>query len=78
MTSSLLTPTAKWLQARKTWETSPATSDDQSGQDSGLSRECLYQEVPGDHYPSLYTILKVVSAMDLNLSASVRSEAVIA
>jgi DNA-binding phage protein len=37
----------------------------------------LYQEVLGEHCQSFYTIRKVVSAMNLNLVASVRSEAVV-
>ncbi|MCP9905533.1 putative addiction module antidote protein [Cyanobium sp. BA5m-10] len=41
--------------------------------DSGLSRESLYKALSGDRSPSFDTILKVVSALGLKLSASVRS-----
>lgn len=43
--------------------------------DSGLSRESLYKALSGDRSPTFDTILKVVSAMGLKLSDSVRSEA---
>ena len=43
--------------------------------DSGLSRESLYKALSGERSPSFDTILKVVSALGLKLSASVRSEA---
>jgi probable addiction module antidote protein len=42
---------------------------------SGLSSESLYKAFSGERIPSFDTILKVVSARDLNLSASVKSEA---
>lgn len=41
--------------------------------DSGLSRESLYKALSGDRSPSFDTVLKVVSALGLKLSASVRS-----
>ncbi|WP_254953484.1 MULTISPECIES: addiction module antidote protein [unclassified Cyanobium] len=47
----------------------------QVARDSGLSRESLYKALSGERSPSLDTILKVVSALGLKLSASVRSEA---
>jgi len=46
--------------------------------DSGLSRESLYKALSGDRSPSFDTILKVVSALGLKLSARVRSEAEVA
>ena len=46
--------------------------------DSSLSRESLYKALSGDRSPSFDTILKVVSALGLKLSARVRSEAEVA
>ncbi|WP_094592371.1 addiction module antidote protein [Vulcanococcus limneticus] len=45
----------------------------QVARDSGLSRERLYKALSGEHSPSFDTILKVVSALGLKQSASVRS-----
>ena len=47
----------------------------QVARDSGLSRESLYKALSGERSPSFDTILKVVRALGLKLSASVRSEA---
>jgi hypothetical protein len=47
----------------------------QVARDSGLSRESLYKALSGERSPSFDTILKVVSALGLKLSARVRSEA---
>lgn len=47
----------------------------QVARDSGLSRESLYKALSGERSPSFDTILKVVSALGLKLSASVRIEA---
>jgi len=47
----------------------------QVARDTGLSRESLYKALSGDRSPSFDTILKVVSALGLKLSASVRQEA---
>jgi probable addiction module antidote protein len=47
----------------------------QVARDSGLSRESLYKALSGERSPSFDTILKVVSALGLKLSASVRCEA---
>jgi probable addiction module antidote protein len=47
----------------------------QVARDSGLSREILYKAISGERSPSFDTILKVVSALGLKLSACVRSEA---
>ena len=47
----------------------------QVARESGLSRESLYKALSGERSPSFDTILKAVSALDLKLSASVRSEA---
>jgi len=47
----------------------------QVARDSGLSRESLYKAHSGERSPSFDTILKVVSALGLKLSAGVRSEA---
>ena len=46
----------------------------QVARDSGLSRESLYKVLSGERSPSFDTILKVVSALGLKLSAGVRSE----
>jgi len=47
----------------------------QVARDSGLSRESLYKALSGERSPSFDTILKVVSALGLQLNASVRREA---
>ena len=47
----------------------------QVARDSGLSRESLYKALSGERSPSFDTILKVVTALGLKLSASVRSKA---
>ncbi|WP_432785343.1 addiction module antidote protein [Cyanobium sp. BSA11S] len=47
----------------------------QVARDSGLSRESLYKALSGERSPSFDTILKVVTALGLKLSASVRGEA---
>jgi len=44
----------------------------QVARDAGLSRESLYKALSGERSPSFDTILKVVSALGLKLSASVR------
>ena len=46
----------------------------QVARDSGLSRESLYRALSGDRRPSFDTILRVVSALGLKLSAGVRDE----
>ena len=46
----------------------------QVARDSGLSRESLYKALSGERSPSFDTILKVVAALGLKLSASVRGE----
>ncbi|MEY4808931.1 MAG: hypothetical protein RLZZ206_3320 [Cyanobacteriota bacterium] len=46
----------------------------QVAKDSGLPRESLYKALSGERSPSFDTILKVVTALGLKLSASVRSE----
>jgi probable addiction module antidote protein len=50
----------------------------QVARDTGLSRESLYKALSGERSPSFDTILKVVSALGLKLSASVRQEAEVA
>jgi probable addiction module antidote protein len=47
----------------------------QVARDSGLSRESLCKALSGERSPSFDTILKVVSALGLKMSAAVRSEA---
>jgi probable addiction module antidote protein len=47
----------------------------QVARDSGLSRESLYKALSGDRSPSFDTILKVISALGLQLSASVKEGA---
>lgn len=44
----------------------------QIARESGLSRESLYKALSGDRSPSFDTILKVISALGLQLSASVK------
>ena len=41
---------------------------------SGLSRESLYKALSGERSPSFDTVLKVISALGLKLSAGVRDE----
>lgn len=50
----------------------------QVARDSGLSRESLYKGLSGERSPSFDTILKVVRALGLKLSASVRNDADVA
>jgi putative addiction module killer protein len=50
----------------------------QVARDSGLSRESLYKAWSGERSPSFDTILKVVTALGLKLSANVRNEAELA
>lgn len=50
----------------------------QVARDAGLSRESLYKALSGERSPSFDTVLKVVSALGLKLSASVRKEAEVA
>ena len=45
---------------------------------AGLSRESLYKALSGERSPSFDTILKVVSALGLKLSASVKQDAEVA
>ncbi|MFM8936205.1 MAG: addiction module antidote protein [Vulcanococcus sp.] len=47
----------------------------QVARDSGLSRESLYKALSGERSPSFDTILKVITALGLKFSASVRSKA---
>jgi probable addiction module antidote protein len=47
----------------------------QIARETGLSRESLYKAFSGDRSPSLDTILKVVAALGLKFSASVKHEA---
>ncbi len=49
-----------------------AKSMSQIARETGLSRERLYKALSGDRSPSFYTILKVDSALSLQLSASVK------
>ena len=44
----------------------------QVAREAGLSRESLYKALSGDRSPSFDTILKVISALGLQLSASVK------
>ena len=50
----------------------------QVARDAGLSRESLYKALSGERSPSFDTILKVVSALGLKLSASVKQETEVA
>ena len=49
----------------------------QVAREAGLSRESLYKALSGDRSPSFDTILKVVSALGLQLSASVKESAIV-
>jgi probable addiction module antidote protein len=44
--------------------------------EAGLSRASLYKALTGDRIPSFDTILKVISAFGLQLSASVKEGAI--
>ncbi|QNI67137.1 transcriptional regulator with a Cro/C1-type helix-turn-helix domain [Synechococcus sp. BMK-MC-1] len=47
----------------------------QIARQTGLSRESLYKALSGDRSPSFDTVLKVVSALGLKLSAGVQEKA---
>lgn len=47
----------------------------QIARQTGLSRESLYKALSGDRSPSFDTVLKVISALGLKLSAGVQQEA---
>lgn len=47
----------------------------QVARDSGLSWESLYKDLSGERSPNFDTVLKVVSALGLKMSATVRTEA---
>ena len=49
----------------------------QVAREAGLSRESLYKALSGDRSPSFDTILKVVSALGLQLSASIKQGAIV-
>ena len=49
----------------------------QIARESGLSRESLYKALSGDRSPSFDTILKVISALGLQLSASVKESEIV-
>ena len=49
----------------------------QVAREAGLSRESLYKALSGDRSPSFDTILKVISALGLQLSASVKEGAIV-
>jgi probable addiction module antidote protein len=49
----------------------------QVAREAGLSRESLYKALSGDRSPSFDTILKVISALGLHLSASVKEVAIV-
>ena len=50
----------------------------QIARETGLSRESLYKALSGDRSPSFDTILKVISALGLKLSASAKKVAEVA
>jgi probable addiction module antidote protein len=47
----------------------------QIARQTGLSRESLYKALSGDRSPSFDTVLKVISALGLTLSAEVQEKA---
>ena len=49
----------------------------QIAREAGLSRESLYKALSGDRSSSSDTILKVISALGLQLSASVKEDAIV-
>ena len=49
----------------------------QIAREAGLSRESLYKALSGDRSPSFDTILKVISSLGLQLSASVKEGAIV-
>ncbi len=49
----------------------------QVAREAGLSRESLYKALSGERSPSFDTILKVISALGLQLSASVKEGAIV-
>jgi len=49
----------------------------QIARETSLSRECLYKALSGDRSRSFDTILKVVSALGLQLSAFVREDDIV-
>jgi probable addiction module antidote protein len=49
----------------------------QIAREAGLSRESLYKALSGDRSPSFDTILRVISALGLQLSASVKEGAIV-
>ena len=49
----------------------------QVAREAGLSRESLYKALSGDRSPSFDTILKVISALGLQLSASVKEDIIV-
>ncbi|NQW38122.1 MAG: putative addiction module antidote protein [Cyanobacteria bacterium] len=50
----------------------------QIARQTGLSRESLYKALSGDRSPSFDTVLKVIAALGLKLSASVQEKAEVA
>ena len=50
----------------------------QIARETGLSRKSLYKALSGDRSPSFDTILKVISALGLKLSASAKEVAEVA
>ena len=57
--------------ARAQWMT-------QIARQTGLSRESLYKALSGDRSPSFDTVLKVITALGLKLSARVQEKAEVA
>jgi probable addiction module antidote protein len=49
----------------------------QVAREAGLSRESLYKALSGDGSPSFDTILRVISALGLQLSASVKEGTIV-
>jgi probable addiction module antidote protein len=50
----------------------------QIARQTGLSRESLYKALSGDRSPSFDTVLKVIAALGLKLSAGVQEKAEVA
>ena len=50
----------------------------QIARQTGLSRESLYKALSGDRSPSFDTVLKVITALGLKLSAGVQEKAEVA
>jgi probable addiction module antidote protein len=63
--------------AKTLGDTAHAKGMSKIAREAGLSRESLYKAFSGDRSPSFDTLLKVVSALGLKLSASVKEATIV-